>query len=94
MDSAYTGVRVAELVRIHLDDVDLDACRIRITQGKGAKDRTVPFPGSFTRNRGAGTDRFTFSGRIGGRALKPGRYRLLATPGAGRTVRATFGVIK
>ena len=43
----YTGVRVAELVRIRLDDVDLDACRISITQGKGGKDRTVPFPGSF-----------------------------------------------
>ena len=27
----------------------------------------------------AGTDRFTFSGRMGGRALKPGRYRLLAS---------------
>jgi len=43
----YTGVRVAELVAIRLDDVDLDACRIRITQGKGNKDRVVPFPTSF-----------------------------------------------
>ncbi len=43
----YTGVRVAELVAIRLDDVDLDACRIRITQGKGGKDRLVPFPPSF-----------------------------------------------
>lgn len=25
---------------------DLDACRIRITQGKGAKGRTVPLPNS------------------------------------------------
>ena len=42
----YTGVRVAELVRIRLDDVDLDTCRIRITEGKGDKDRVVPFPDS------------------------------------------------
>jgi integrase/recombinase XerD len=42
----YTGVRVAELVAIRCDDVDLDACRIRITQGKGGKDRYVPFPSS------------------------------------------------
>ena len=43
----FTGVRVSELVRIRVDDVDLDACRMRITQRKGAKDRTVPFRGSF-----------------------------------------------
>ncbi len=35
----YTGVRVAELVAIRLTDTDLDACRIRITNGKGGKDR-------------------------------------------------------
>jgi integrase/recombinase XerD len=43
----YTGVRVAELVAIRLTDADLDACRIRITNGKGGKDRYVPFPGPF-----------------------------------------------
>jgi integrase/recombinase XerD len=43
----YTGVRVAELVAIRLGDVDLDACRIRITKGKGGKDRMVPIPASF-----------------------------------------------
>jgi integrase/recombinase XerD len=43
----YTGTRVAELVGIRLADVDLDACRIRITGGKGGKDRYVPFPASF-----------------------------------------------
>ena len=43
----HTGVRVAELVAIRLDDVNLDACRIRITRGKGGKDRFAPFPTSF-----------------------------------------------
>jgi integrase/recombinase XerD len=43
----YTGARVTELVGIRLDDVDLDACRIKIIDGKGAKDRYVPFPSSF-----------------------------------------------
>jgi integrase len=43
----YTGVRVSKLVRIRIADVDLDACRIRITQGKGGKDRVVPFPPAF-----------------------------------------------
>ena len=35
----YTGVRVAELVAIRLEDVDLDGCRIRITRSKGGKTR-------------------------------------------------------
>ena len=43
----YTGVRVSELIRIRQEDVDLDRCQIRINQGKGSKDRVVPFPVSF-----------------------------------------------
>ncbi len=43
----YTGVRVAELVALRLDDVDLDANRIRVNLGKGGKDRLVPFPATF-----------------------------------------------
>jgi integrase/recombinase XerD len=43
----YTGVRVSELVNIRLTDVDCAHCQIRITDGKGGKDRMVPFPRSF-----------------------------------------------
>jgi len=43
----YTGMRVGELVNVRLDDVDFDACQIRINKGKGNKDRIVPFPPSF-----------------------------------------------
>lgn len=43
----YTGVRVSELVHIKLTDIDFDRCQIRITEGKGGKDRIVPFPDSF-----------------------------------------------
>ena len=43
----YTGVRVSELVQILISDVDFDRCQIRINQGKGKKDRIVPFPESF-----------------------------------------------
>jgi len=35
----YTGVRVSELVAIRLAEVDIERCQIRITQGKGHKDR-------------------------------------------------------
>lgn len=43
----YTGVRVSELVRIQIKDIDTNRCQIRINQGKGGKDRIVPFPESF-----------------------------------------------
>ena len=43
----FTGIRNAELVRLRLTDVDLTACQLRITQGKGHKDRYVLFPTSF-----------------------------------------------
>jgi len=33
----YTAVRVNELVHIKVRDVDLDACKIFINRGKGAK---------------------------------------------------------
>jgi site-specific recombinase XerD len=43
----YTAVRVSELVRIEVTDVDLDRCKIFINHGKGAKDRYILFPASF-----------------------------------------------
>ncbi|WP_342260175.1 site-specific integrase [Candidatus Tisiphia endosymbiont of Metellina segmentata] len=43
----YTGVRVGELVKIKADDVELNKCQIRINDGKGKKDRIVPFPTGF-----------------------------------------------
>ncbi len=43
----YTGVRVSELIRIKLSDVDFARFQIRINIGKGGKDRIVPFPAVF-----------------------------------------------
>jgi integrase len=39
-------VRVSELVQIEVGDVDLEACKIFINRGKGAKDRYILFPAS------------------------------------------------
>ena len=38
-----TGVRCSELVQLTVDDVDLEAGRLRVLHGKGNKDRVVPF---------------------------------------------------
>lgn len=43
----YTGVRVSELCSVQVADVDLEACKVRINQGKGPKDRYVLFGKSF-----------------------------------------------
>ena len=38
-----TGVRCSELVQLTVDDLDLEAGRLRVLHGKGNKDRVVPF---------------------------------------------------
>ena len=43
----YTGVRVSELCGIEVADVDLENCKIFVSQGKGSKDRYVLFGKSF-----------------------------------------------
>jgi integrase/recombinase XerD len=43
----YTGIRVGELVNLRLSEVDFEQCQLKITAGKGQKDRLVPFPASF-----------------------------------------------
>jgi integrase/recombinase XerD len=43
----FTGVRVSELCNMLVAEVDLEACKIRINQGKGSKDRYVLFGRTF-----------------------------------------------
>jgi integrase/recombinase XerD len=43
----YTGIRVTEFINVKINDVDINSCQIKINQGKGNKDRVVPFPKSF-----------------------------------------------
>jgi integrase len=43
----FTAVRVSELCGIEVADVDLEACKIRVNQGKGSKDRYVLFGKTF-----------------------------------------------
>jgi hypothetical protein len=61
--------------------------------------RIVAVRGSFTRNGVAGQNSFKFTGRLGGKALTPGNYNLIATPAAagatkGKAVRAKFTIVR
>jgi integrase/recombinase XerD len=67
----YTAVRVSELVRIRVTDIDLDGCRIFIDQGKGSKDRYILFPTSFrlvlkSHLRASPQNRYLFEARHSG----------------------------
>jgi hypothetical protein len=60
--------------------------------------RLVALAGGFTRASSAGANSFGFSGRLAGRKLATGKYRLVATPSvgakAGRAASAAFQIIK
>lgn len=43
----FTAVRVGELVKIKVSDIDFNQCKIFIEEGKGKKDRYILFPNSF-----------------------------------------------
>ena len=60
--------------------------------------RTVTLHGSFVERGEAGANSFRFTGRLGHKALKPGAYRLVATPTSGRlkgrSLNASFRIVK
>ena len=58
----YTGVRVSELVNLHLTDLDLDHCQLHVINGKGGKARVVPFPQSFKEALALHADRLRAKG--------------------------------
>jgi hypothetical protein len=74
-------------VRYRLSADGRVAFRVERLRGRRAP-RVV---GRFTHAGRAGENAFVFTGRIGGRALRPGRYRLVATAG-GVTRRVVFSV--
>jgi hypothetical protein len=70
----------------------------RANRGRASCTLYTRLSGTIVRTRPAGPDQLTFTGRLRNRALKPGRYRLVAQPSAGtRTgaeVRARFRIAK
>jgi len=63
--------------------------RFRVERALRGRWRSVR--GSFRRSAGSGAESFRFTGRIAGRRLAPGRYRLLAAP---RDALGTGGAVK
>src|SRR5438105_901305 len=86
----YTAVRVSELVQIEVGDVDLEACKIFINRGKGAKDRYILFPASFrlvlkSHLHAAPRNRYLFeTRRFGPFTTRPNPANCSRLPGDGR----------
>jgi hypothetical protein len=66
--------------------------RFRV-QRRVSRRRWRRVKGSFTDAGAAGANSLRFGGRMRGRRLRPGRYRLLATPAGGVTTRAPFRIV-
>jgi hypothetical protein len=62
--------------------------------GRRRCSRFVPVRGHFSINAAGGRNRLLFSGRLGGRALAPGSYRLVARPKGGLSVVAAFRIVR
>lgn len=43
----FLGLRVSEIVKLRVDDVDLEQGIIAVLEGKGGKDRNIPIPSRF-----------------------------------------------
>jgi len=74
------------------------AARVRFTVERAGRRRRGRVIAAFTRRRRAGPDAFTFTARVAGRTLKPGRYRLVARPSGkgftGRPARVAFVIAR
>jgi DNA-binding beta-propeller fold protein YncE len=69
--------------------------RVRFTVQRAVGGRYRRVRGAFTHRGSSGANSFRFSGRVRGRRLRPGRYRLVATiPGAAAPSRTGFRIVR
>lgn len=67
---------------------------------KGKRCTTLKkLKGSFTHQGKPGANSFRFSGRLAGKRLRPGGYRLVGTPtdsagNKGKSARRSFGIVR
>ena len=59
------------------------AAAVKFTVSRLRRGRQVTLHGAFTQSGRSGRNSFRFTGRLAGLKLKPGGYRLIATPSAG-----------
>ncbi|MDX6697891.1 MAG: hypothetical protein QOE65_1288 [Solirubrobacteraceae bacterium] len=80
--AASVGYRVTQRRSGRRTSAGRCAAPTRGNRGRPRCARVVTLAGAFTRAGAAGANVFRFTGRLGGRKLAPGSYRLVATPRA------------
>jgi hypothetical protein len=69
--------------------------RVRFAVQRAVRGRYRRVRGAFSHRGSRGANSFLFSGRLRGRALRPGRYRLVATvPGSAAPKRTRFRIVR
>jgi|GEM_PF-2822456 len=99
LDNTAAGVRLTVAARRSGRRVGASCRRAtRANRNRATCVRYELVPGSYTDDGEEGTNFVRFSGRVGGRRLRTGSYRLFASPrtttGPGTTLRRAFRVIR
>lgn len=92
------GARRGTRVSYALDESATVKFTVKRAVRRRNRTRYVALPGSFADSGTVGGNTLRFRGRLSGKRLKPGRYRLLATPtdsagNVGRVARTAFRII-
>ena len=98
--SAFRAVaRRGTRISYALDETATVRFTVRRAVRRRNRTRYVPLAGSFAHSGTVGGNTLRFRGRLGGKWLAPGRYRLLARPtdsagNVGRVVRTAFRILR
>jgi DNA-binding beta-propeller fold protein YncE len=93
--AASRGPSISPRVGARVTYVLASPARVRFAVQRAVRGSYRRVPGAFTHRGSSGTNSFRFSGRVRGRQLQPGRYRLVARiRGGGAPTRTGFRIVR
>ena len=91
--AARRGPSISPLAGARVTYVLASPARVRFGVQRAVRGRYRRLRGAFSHRGSRGTNSFRFSGRLRGRRLQPGRYRLVATIRGGAPRRTGFRIV-